>query len=180
MMMVLQAALPLIPGLSALGSNVAWLVGILLVVSYYAVPIYLVVIILLYELLVKIDIAGGMNYLAKAVMVLAKKSQLMSLIPSTTTINHDAQAELFKIESPLNLFLNLNRAILYFALFLSLVTLAPFSWVINFPMSIYVPSFNLINNIIAVEPLFLSPLFIFAVIDKFADVASDMSKLVRG
>lgn len=179
-MVLLQVigGLPGIPGLGSLASNAVWIAVAIALVWYYATPITIAFIILFYELLLRLDIAGS---LTNVVNTIARKSFNVSILPSQSKLDSDTQAQVFKINPAINVFLNVNRAFLYMAFFLSLVTLFPFTLAITFPSIVYTYIFGFMNDIIIVlEPLFIGTVLILAALGKITDIAADIIKFISG
>ena len=173
--------LPLLQ-LSPVGILAGFAEGALIIgaIAYYATPIFLAFVILFYEILLKVDIGTNIGAnLGKIAGILLKKPNSFSLLPSSTPVSHDTQVEILKLETPINIFININRGFLYIAFFLSLIVLAPFSWVANFSPQFYIDIFNLINGAIAIEPLFISTLIIFSLIDGISDWMVDLFRLIK-
>jgi hypothetical protein len=159
--------------------------AIILAVIYYATPILIAVTIMLYELLLRLDLgtsmAGAVNILAG---IFARKNTSFSVLPTAHKITPDVQSQLFKIDNPLNVFLNVNRGFLYIGFFLSLLTLEPFSLVLSltgtsFPYYVYTTIFAVITSTLTLEPLFLTTLILLAGLDRIIDVSVDIVKLFR-
>lgn len=169
-------SLPIIGGLSALQQG-----AIFVAIMYYSVPITIAIFILLFELMLKFDLAGSLANVANAIIKYGF-NQSFSILPSANTkaVDADKQAELFRIESPINLFIHMNRAMLYMVFFLSLMTLLPFSLAFTFPVIIYVGILSMVNQIVIYyEPLFFGTILIFSSIDKVTDVMKDMIAFIK-
>ena len=168
-----------IGGLNGLVQTVAILVAI----AYYWTPILIALFILAYELILRMDIAGAAGNIINKILARAgTKSQAISILPSniSTAHSHETEQDLFKLDNPLNIFLNVNRAFLYIAFFLSLVTLWPFSGNFTFPSSAYIAIFNFIDWFIMTFEVLLLPtlILVFAPINIYVDVLVDAINLV--
>lgn len=155
---------------------------ILSAIVYFATPITIAVIILIYELLLRIDIAGSAGGLINRILTrVGTKRPNLSILPSfKEKTDYQTEQDLFKIDNPLNIFINVNRAFLYIAFFLSFVTIWPMSGVFNFPSSAYIAIFAFINYfVVGFEPIFLTTLIlVFAPVNIYVDVIVDAVNLV--
>jgi hypothetical protein len=178
MLLILAAGAGIIGGFTGLIQTIAILVAI----AYFATPVTIAIIILVYEVLLRFDIAGSAGSLINKIIARgAAKQPNLSILPSfKEKTGHETEQDLFKLDQPLNMFLNINRAFLYIAFFLSFVTLWPLSGVFNFPSSAYIAIFTFINTfVVVVEPLFLTTLIlIFAPVNIYVDVMVDLINLV--
>lgn len=166
-----------IPGLN----TAVGLVAISILLYYYATQITLLVAILFYEALLRLDIAGSMAF---AVNTIARKYLHapggFSILPSSSK-DSDSQAQILKVETPIHIFININRAFLYLAFFLSLTLVFPFSNVLSFPYTVYDGIFYVLNTtVLVIEPIYLGiVLIVFAPLGKLIDVVIDVIKLVK-
>lgn len=165
--------------------DAVWIVPLMGAIAYYSTPIFFAFVIYVYESLLKFDagksVAAGINSMSR---IMSKKilSTPISILPSSPTrkLDHDSQAEMMKLETPMNVFINVNRAFLYTAFFLSVFSLFPFSSMITFPAQIYVTILSIMTDVVVyVEPIFIPTLLILSQFDKIIDVASDLVKLVK-
>jgi len=149
---------------------------------YFATPIAIALVILVFEVMLRFDIAGSAgNIINKLIARGVAKNSSISILPSfKTSTGHETEQDLFKLDNPLNIFLNVNRAFLYIAFFLSFTTIWPLSGVFNFPASAYIAIFSFITWFIAGwEPLLLITLIlVFAPVNIYVDVIVDAVNLI--
>ena len=174
----------------AIGSGIAGLTGngelaatafsycsVIAAIVYFATPIAIAVVILIFEVMLRFDIAGSAgNVINKLIARGATKNANLSIIPSfKTSTGHETEQDLFKLDNPLNIFLNVNRAFLYIAFFLSFTTIWPLSGIFNFPASAYIAIFSFITWFMAGwEPFLLITLVtVFAPVNIYVDVIVD-------
>ena len=154
-------------------------------VTYYAVPIYLAIIITIYELLLKFDIATTVQQATQAAFqVIAgslKIPQLsqISILPAEHKAN-TAGGTLISYQTPFNMLFNINRAFLYFGLVIILMTLFPFNLVVGIPPFLLASIFTFISLVVLFyEPLIIGPLIILALLDLLTDIIVDLAKTAR-
>ena len=141
--------------------SVATLVGLF-------TPIFLIILlIILFEALVRFDIVGDMRRLLSIFKGFASKG--ISLLPSEPSASSNAY--LFKLQAPLYTLINVNRAVLYIGLFLVLATTVPFSLMFNLSGSVMGLLYEATYTLIVVfEPLVLSVIMVFILIDMMLDI----------
>ncbi len=141
--------------------SVATLVGLF-------TPIFLMILlIILFEALVRFDIVGNTRKLLSIIGGFASKG--ISLLPSAPSASSNAY--MFKLQAPLYTLINVNRAVLYIGLFLVLATTVPFSLMFNLSGSVmgllYEVTYTLIMTF---EPMFISVILAFILIDMMLDI----------
>jgi len=151
-------------------------------IAYFATPITIALIILIYELILRLDLAGAAGSVINRILARGSaKNTGVSILPRSIDVStdHIVEQDLFKLDQPLNMFLNINRAFLYMAFFLSFVTIWPINYVFSFPSSAYIAIFTFINTFITVvEVLFLPTLLLlFAPLNIYVDVVVDLINL---
>ena len=179
MFVVLQAGIGTAVGLAA---EVAAAIAF---VSYYAVPIYLAIIITVYELLLKFDIATTVQQATQTAfqaiagsLKIPNRSQI-SILPAEHKANTEG-GTLISYQTPFNMLFNINRAFLYFGFVITLIILFPFNLVVGVPAFILVTIFSFISTVILFyEPLIIGPLIILALLDLLTDIIVDFAKTAR-
>jgi hypothetical protein len=161
-------------------SVATWLSGLSDFLGTLVTPFIIAFFILVYELMLKFDIgstvSGALNLIYKAYV--RKPGQNLSILPSSTPLDADTQAQIFRIDHPFNMYIYLNRGFLYVAFFLSLTAIWPFN-VFAFTPQVFVEIFSVINTVITVyEPLFLFVIITIASVDRVSSVVGDIVKLV--
>lgn len=171
--------IPVIGGVINFASQNPLTAGLILAaIWYYITPITIAFFILTYELLLKFDLGGSLINVANALIT---RNIHFSILPSSSRQDPDRQSQIFRLDHPINMFLNINRGILYFAFFLSVIVLIPFNLAISFPPEIYALIFqNMTVILVQIEPLFLGTLLILSQLDSLIDLATNIVKLVSG
>ena len=146
-------------------------VTIIAIADPYLMPVFtLIIYIVLYESLVGLDLSGSLHQLSSVLLSNQNKSAI-SLVPSPT-VDKSAQRQLFKMDTPFRVFIQVGRGLLYFAFFAFLMTSPIVSSFFNMPYSAEGYIFVFINNIVAIEILAISIVLVLVVIDNILDIIS--------
>lgn len=181
---MLPIILSLIPDIDIL-TTVAWAVAIGWAVWYYKTAIILAIFIMLYQWFLSLDIAATTGSALNNIASIITKNPMfssLSILPKSDDPNtkYDNKVEWLRINNPMKIFLNINRAFLYIALFFSLLILYPFSSIMTFPREVYVSMFSMMNIVVMqLEPLALViVVIIIAPLQKAVSVVAKFIKFV--
>ena len=98
----------------------------------YLMPVFTIIIyIVLYESLVGLDLSGSLHQLSSVLLSNQTKSAV-SLVPNPT-VDKSAQRQMFKMDTPFRIFIQVGRGLLYFAFFAFLMTSPIVSSFFNMP-----------------------------------------------
>lgn len=146
-------------------------VTIIAIIDPYLMPIFtLIIYIVLYESLVGLDLSGSLHQLSSVLLSNQTKSAV-SLVPNPT-VDKSAQRQMFKMDTPFRVFIQVGRGLLYFAFFAFLMTTPLVSSFFNMPYQAEGYIFVFINNIVGIEILAISIALVLVVIDNFLDIIS--------
>ena len=166
--------LPIIFSIIPGGSTLVWIAVAIAFITLFWNPIVIGLFIFVYELLLRLDLYGGINKLVEAFLVKKNGSGFFS--SSNEPMGAETKKILFGLSSPFKALLNINRGLLYAAFFITLIGSFPLS--LMFKLQGTGVIFGFIDTIINLEFPVLTLLIGLVVVDKLSDIMISISGIV--
>lgn len=146
-------------------------------------PIFIAIIIVAYEMLVRLDITGSLKTFTAIVgSAFGNKGGAIANIFPSTTKDSDTQARLFKMDTPFHTIINMNRGILYLGFIISFMTTPLFPTAASaLSTSSLTLLYSVINGLVLyLEPMVVVILISLVIIDFLSDLLVLVGNFIRG